>query len=187
MVHGGERSALPPEHRGAFEIGRPVRYRDIADGLAQTIVVGEGTGGSLWVLGVRGANGRPNLRLVDGHPVQAINYWAWPFLNSITDSDRMQIIGTSIFGTTAVLMNEHIVAETVVNLTRKHDCRSWRQAVGIEEQTGNSVSGFRSDHPLGEFFLFADGSCRFLSDNIGNEPYEALSTIAGGESVQYVD
>ena len=84
-------------------------------------------------------------------------------------------------------MNEHIVAETVVNLTRKHDCRSWRQAIGIEDRQGTPSAASAAIIRWAHSFLFADGSCRFLSDNIGNEPYEALSTIAGGESVEYVD
>jgi hypothetical protein len=49
------------------------------------------------------------------------------------------------------------------------------------------MSGFRSDHSDGGFFLFADGSTHFVSQDVGHDVYTALSTIAGGESVQFAN
>ena len=48
----------------------------------------------------------------------------------------------------------------------------------------SSISNFRSDHPQGALFLFCDGSVQFLNQSISMPTYAALSTIAGGESVQ---
>ena len=42
---------------------------------------------------------------------------------------------------------------------------------------------FSSRHPGGAFFCFADGSGRFLSENIDGIIFEALGTPAGGETV----
>jgi len=57
------------------------------------------------------------------------------------------------------------------------DCRS-----SIDGGT-HSTSNFRSNHAGGGFFLFADGSVHFISENINPQNYRALSTIAGGEVV----
>jgi hypothetical protein len=173
-------SAVPRVERGAFEIGRPLRPTDIVDGLAETMVLGEGTAGKGWPIAARNPNQHPALEVEEGSPVPALNFWCWPFLNTLAEQTSTRIVATSIFGTTAVPMNQKQVMETIVNTKMLKNCRSG-------DQTGNAVSGFRSDHPAGAFFLFADGSSRFLSEDAEREIYKALSTIAGAESIQYVD
>jgi hypothetical protein len=42
---------------------------------------------------------------------------------------------------------------------------------------------FQSAHAAGAHFLFGDGTVRFLSDSIDQQVYEALSTIAGSETL----
>jgi len=180
MEHGA--SAVPRAERGAFEIGQPVRPSDIVDGLAATIVFGEGTAGKRWLIGAHSPIPRSALEVEEGHSVPAFNFWCWPFLNTLTDQALTRVVATSVFGTTAVSMNRQQVVETIVNTEKLDDCRS-----GKGDQTGNAVSGFRSDHLAGSFFLFADGSSRFLNEEVEPETYRVLSTIAGGESVQYVE
>lgn len=46
-----------------------------------------------------------------------------------------------------------------------------------------NIRGFRSYHPGGVNFAFADGSVQFISDSIEHTVYRALSTKAGGEVV----
>lgn len=48
-----------------------------------------------------------------------------------------------------------------------------------------SYGCFRSLHPGGAHFAMVDGSVHFLSENINNELYRALSTRAGGEIVEF--
>jgi prepilin-type N-terminal cleavage/methylation domain-containing protein/prepilin-type processing-associated H-X9-DG protein len=45
----------------------------------------------------------------------------------------------------------------------------------------SGVAGFRSEHPGGAQFVYADGSVRFLKDTVARPVYRALSTRAGGE------
>jgi prepilin-type N-terminal cleavage/methylation domain-containing protein/prepilin-type processing-associated H-X9-DG protein len=46
---------------------------------------------------------------------------------------------------------------------------------------------FRSDHPGGVNFAFADGSVRFIADDINQATLQALATRAGGEVVENTD
>jgi prepilin-type processing-associated H-X9-DG protein len=45
------------------------------------------------------------------------------------------------------------------------------------------VTNFRSFHPGGANFLFADGGVRWVKETIAMPTYRALSTIQGGELV----
>jgi prepilin-type N-terminal cleavage/methylation domain-containing protein/prepilin-type processing-associated H-X9-DG protein len=47
-----------------------------------------------------------------------------------------------------------------------------------------NLHGFKSQHPGGVQFALADGSVRFISDNIALGLYRALATIKGGEAVE---
>jgi hypothetical protein len=174
-------SQVPEKELGAFELGRPVRPADISDGLAQTIVVGEGTSGRQWSLALKD---RFPLTLIDQATMQklpAFNYWAWPFLNTSKEQARTHAVAAGVFGTTAVELNRRPVVETLLNTTRLDDCNP-RYEKGL-----HSVSNFRSDHDGGAYFLFADGASHFVSEGIVPDVYRALSSIAGGESVEFIN
>ena len=49
--------------------------------------------------------------------------------------------------------------------------------------TGEHFDDFSSGHQGGVHFVYADGSCRFLSDSIDETVYHAQCTRAGGETV----
>jgi prepilin-type processing-associated H-X9-DG protein len=58
-----------------------------------------------------------------------------------------------------------------------------RSTDGNCEHPQDRVRSFTSLHPGGAHFLLGDGSVRFVSENINQALYRALSTIAGGERV----
>ena len=45
-----------------------------------------------------------------------------------------------------------------------------------------NTSGFRSRHPGGAQFAYADGSVHFVSDSIGLSVCRTMATIQGGEA-----
>ncbi|GAB4147160.1 MAG: hypothetical protein Tsb009_20200 [Planctomycetaceae bacterium] len=49
--------------------------------------------------------------------------------------------------------------------------------------TSDRVRGFYSRHPGGAHFSMGDGAVRFISENINQTVYQALSTINGGETI----
>jgi type II secretory pathway pseudopilin PulG len=174
-------SAVPLKQRGAFEIGRPLRPSDISDGLAQTIVLGEGASGRQWSLALKD---RFPLTLIDRQtmqPLPAFNYWGWPFLNTSEEQRQTQAVAAGVFGTTAVELNRRPVVETILNTSKLDDCKP-RYKNGF-----HAVSNFRSDHDGGAYFLFADGASHFVSEGIVPDVYRALSSIAGAESVDYIN
>jgi hypothetical protein len=174
-------SDVPLKERGAFEIGRVLRPSDVSDGLAQTIVLGEGSCGRSWSIALKD---RFPLTLVDRatmRTVPAFNYWGWPLLNTTPEQLATQVVAASVFGTTAVELNRRPVVETLLNPDKLEDCQP-RYKNGF-----HAVSNFRSDHIGGAYFLFADGASHFVSEGIVPDVYRALSSIAGGESVDYIN
>jgi hypothetical protein len=79
----------------------------------------------------------------------------------------------------------------------RHGCSTWAgviagaevmrsRVVGVGDHvpnTGEHFDDFTSGHHGGVQFVYADGSCRLLSDSIDETVYHALCTRAGGEVV----
>jgi prepilin-type processing-associated H-X9-DG protein len=114
-------------------------------------------------------------------PLPAFNYWGWPFLNTSEEQRQTQAVAAGLFGTTAVELNRRPVVETILNTSKLDDCKP-RYKNGF-----HAVSNFRSDHDGGAYFLFADGASHFVSEGIVPDVYRALSSIAGAESVDYIN
>lgn len=89
-----------------------------------------------------------------GEDVNAANRWlSWPYANNA-------------YGTCAIPPNAHKPDGGA------YDPFDW-----------SNVWSFRSRHPGGLQFAFADGSVHFVRDSIPLSTYRALATIAGGEVV----
>ena len=67
--------------------------------------------------------------------------------------------------------------------------RTYARVVGVANHTPNDPAGqledFGSWHVDGALFALADGSVRYVSRNIDRPLYQALSTCAGGEMIEY--
>ncbi|HEX8199448.1 MAG TPA: DUF1559 domain-containing protein [Isosphaeraceae bacterium] len=61
------------------------------------------------------------------------------------------------------------------------DARGWLENIPVFREFGQW--GFRSQHPGGAHFLFADGSVHFLKEGIDLATYRALGTRSGGEAI----
>jgi prepilin-type N-terminal cleavage/methylation domain-containing protein/prepilin-type processing-associated H-X9-DG protein len=61
--------------------------------------------------------------------------------------------------------------------------RMFNTPVGTTADLTARLGSFRSDHSGGANFLFADGSVRFLANNLPLDTYQALGTRNGGEVI----
>ncbi|WP_202947360.1 DUF1559 domain-containing protein [Zavarzinella formosa] len=64
-----------------------------------------------------------------------------------------------------------------------YDCVANVTTVGPQQYTAVGFKAARSNHLGGVNMLLADGSVRFVSNRIGLAPWRALSTRAGGETI----
>jgi prepilin-type processing-associated H-X9-DG protein len=165
--------ALPDDVRGAFYANRAVRLAEITDGTSNTFVLGEGAGGKRWLL-CRGARCATPYRGPHGE-VQATNAWIVGGLGAPMLANAGVLVG-GIWGSTFERPNKSPVTDTFIDPATLGDCRTSAQG-GL-----HSAANFRSDHPGGVTFLLADGSVRFVTENVDAMSYEASSTISGGES-----
>ncbi len=174
---------LPPDIR--FGPGLPFRIRliHIADGTSTTIAIGEGAGGNAhYQVADINNPGQPATKPFVNGP--AVMEQAW---EAASLGDTIHPWYASIFGVTAQYglgpdprdepMNRRPGTPTIVG----------GDTSGTNAQGTDWVSGFRSMHPGGCNFLFADGHVQFISQSIAPPVYRALSTYAGGEVVPETD
>jgi prepilin-type processing-associated H-X9-DG protein len=98
----------------------------------------------------------------------------------------------SVMACTLEAMNKSPVTSAYAEVGALTVCnKSAPSAPGTRGMTTNGGShrtpNFRSDHPGGCHFLFADGSVHFLSETIDMLTYQNLSTMQGGEIVNVPD
>lgn len=72
--------------------------------------------------------------------------------------------------------NKWPVTDNYIDLGGVTDCRS------SFEGGKHSTSNFRSDHPGGVCFLFADGAVHWVAENVDLANYRRLSTIGAGDT-----
>lgn len=164
----------PQNQVGLFDLNRFTRVRDVRDGTSQTMALGEGAGGLRWPL-CRGAGCQTPFDGALG-PQPATNHWCVPNIGTDWLANAGFLLST-MWGSSAEPMNKNPVTDTFLAENGWHDCRA------SYEGGPHTTANFRSDHPGGCLFLFADGSVRFLSDSTDRQTYRALSTIQGDEVI----
>lgn len=165
-------SEWPQHSRGPFGYSSDCRIRDIADGTSSTILMGE-KGGSLLTYG--GWNSTfPSLMFEYPWAMASIiyfaptgdadtpgSYWvAGPF--AVTRDIRFPDCPNDMVDGEPFPMNPFPLQVPASSSERP-------------------FFSFQSAHPEGGFFLFADGSVRFLQETLDQSLYQDLSTIRGGE------
>jgi prepilin-type N-terminal cleavage/methylation domain-containing protein len=167
-------SQVPSTTRGAFGYSSSCRLSDITDGASNTFVIGEKTGSRLTYSGWNSSF--PTLPVEYPWAMAAVAYFAptggegvpgsaWvvgPF--AVTHDIRLPDCPTAPPGSGQPFpINPH----------------PRRMPASSDERP---LYSFQSLHSQGAYFLFADGAVRFLNESIDQRVFEALSTIAGGET-----
>jgi prepilin-type N-terminal cleavage/methylation domain-containing protein/prepilin-type processing-associated H-X9-DG protein len=181
--------AVPSSERGMFDMDWSIRLRDVTDGTSKTIAAAEGADGMAWHLSSRSAGSlqRDMPAPSDRFGISRRPYQAWIAMepSDAAASTEGLVVG-SIFACTLEPMNKNPVTDSWADTSALNDCRqSLPSAPGTMQQSASggphTTPNFRSDHPGGGNFLFADGSVHFLEESIDMLLYKRLSTPRGQE------
>ncbi|MGE4137134.1 MAG: DUF1559 domain-containing protein, partial [Pirellulales bacterium] len=195
--------------RGMFDFNWAVNAKRVTDGLSSTIAMGEAAHGPAWLL----TEFHPEATIWTGNPPvyqntrtsvaqpntygqQQIAWQAWvgseptfKTLVAATAGSGGFYFG-SIMACTLEPMNKWPVTSSVADDQALNTCsKSQPGAPGTRPNNLNTKGGphttsnYRSDHPGGCNFLFADGSVHFLDETIDMLLYQQLSTCMGSEII----
>jgi prepilin-type processing-associated H-X9-DG protein len=156
-----------------------VRMLDIVDGTSSTFAMGEGAGGNPWYL-VADLNNpsQPATAPFSNGPAIMDQAWAAASLG-----DRQHAWTAGVFGVTAQFGLAPNPLDEPLNKRLGSPSIFGSDSSGYNRTGRDRISGFRSMHPGGANFLYADGGVRWVSQAIDSDTYRALSTYAGGEIV----
>jgi prepilin-type processing-associated H-X9-DG protein len=155
-----------------------VRMLDIVDGTSSTFAIGEAAGGNPLYL-VADLNNPSQPTSAPFIPGPAIMDQAWA---AASLGDRQHPWTAGIFGVTAQFGMPPEPVDEPLNRRPGSPSVIGSDHSGYNLSGRDRVSGFRSMHPNGANFLYADGGVRWVSQAIAPDTYRALSTYAGGET-----
>jgi hypothetical protein len=151
---------------GMFDFNAFRGIADIGDGSSNTFMIGEGATGYPLCHGIGCMTQYQNYLSVDNWLFGGQSQPAWVNQGFVYPGNKCS---------TVERLNKAPVTDAVIVVPQAFNCTpSFR---GGPHWTTN----FRSFHPGGGLFLYADGSTRWTKDTIAMPTYRALSTIRGGE------
>ena len=156
----------------------PVTLANITDGLSSTFLIGEGAGGnSRFPIGtIKDPTQVVSAPFITG-PALMDQSWSAASLNAVSMPWT-----AGIFGVTAQFGLPPDPIDEPMNRSPGTCSAIGGDPSGYNLSGRDRVSGFRSVHPNGAQFLFADGSVQFVPQTIDPAVYRALSTYTGGEA-----
>jgi prepilin-type N-terminal cleavage/methylation domain-containing protein/prepilin-type processing-associated H-X9-DG protein len=178
VIMGGGPGPIPEELRGMFDFNWSVAVKQVTDGTSNTFAMGEAASSPNWpVCHLAGCTEV----VPDGSGAIPTAWTGWIISEpSSTQYFAGGLVATSLYGCTMEPMNKYPVTDTFLQIS---ELIPFRHCKSSADGGRSSVSNFRSDHPSGCNFLYADGSVHFLSEGIDIDLYRALSTIQGDEVV----
>jgi prepilin-type N-terminal cleavage/methylation domain-containing protein/prepilin-type processing-associated H-X9-DG protein len=177
---------LPLPARGIFDVNTNTRIADIVDGTSNTIAAGEGAGGNPQYL-MRNYYSDTGFAPdpVTGGPQIADQSWSAGALATNTLHTTEFAFGSSLAVTAERGGFTPVFDEPMNNplVLAARDYNNNCVNSGLTSGGLDTLPGFHSVHPTGCNFAFADGSVHFIQDSISADLYRALSTMAGGETI----
>lgn len=189
--NAGKEGDIPASQNGMFNTSWDASMKQITDGLSNTIAMGDCSGDPRWKVCHGAKCSEQDLIPIPGGGELPTAAMGW----IIGEPNSRQFYATlgarsGSYGCTVEPMNKSPVTDTFIDFTRFGiDANEFKKGApghyckASFEGGTHSASNYRSDHPGGCNFLFADGSVRFLVEGIDMATYQARSTIAGEEVV----
>lgn len=177
-----EPANIPSTERGIFDYDLATPISKITDGTSKTIAIGEGAGGRHWPLCTEIGCTEPDTNPIpefSQQPYFARQAWIGSGnVKSIFVTFRWASAGP--LACTVEPLNKNPVTHFLYDNTDRSDSCLGSLSAGAAHP--HRVPNFRSDHPGGGNFLFADGSAHFVNEGVDMKVYRGLSTVAGNEA-----
>lgn len=170
-IHMGPRRQT--QFTGVFGNQSKVKFRDILDGLSNTMAMGEGAGGFPMCAGI-GCTKRltnANNPMADTRTVHS--WLIGGYAPSVFHQMGFRYAGS--YASTVEPINKSPATDSYFDVQEYSDATpSWKGGP-------HWVSNFRSYHAGGAYFGFCDGSVQFLTESIDMDVYRGLSTTRGSD------
>jgi prepilin-type N-terminal cleavage/methylation domain-containing protein/prepilin-type processing-associated H-X9-DG protein len=163
----------PPvtQQSGLFDFNSFRRLSEITDGTSNTFAIGEAASAYPICHGLGCTTPDPaGQKSVHGWLVGGHTRPEWVAAGFVYSGNKAG---------TVERLNKNPVTDSLHDVGQTFDCRTSAQ------RGPHWVSNFRSFHPGGGQFLYADGSARFIGETIDVPIYRGFSTIQGEEPVTF--